>query len=115
MSVYSTTLGIVPTYTPSTFFWSNPAHNVDHLTFATDCPAKMDTDASACQDGNNLATCYNYELCKNYLTSQSILGRSGSDGRYQDLHIKTWVAYVQLLNASIGVIGMSIAIHYLRK
>jgi hypothetical protein len=114
--------GIVSTYTPSTFFWSDPVHNVNSVDFANQCPSKITVDKSACEAGilssspnANITKCYNYELCKNYQNSTSFLQRSGTDGRYQDLRVQHSVAQLRLFNTFAGVVGMCVAIYYLRK
>ena len=113
--------GIVPTYTPSTFFWADPAHNISNVDFASQCPLKITENTSACEGGilstnaADLSKCYDYELCKNYQNSSSVLQRSGTDGRYHDLQVQHYVSQLRLTNAFVGVVGMSVAIYYLRK
>ena len=114
--------GIVPTYTPSTFFWSDPAHNISNIDFANQCPLKITENKSACEGGilssasnADITKCYNYELCKNFQNSTSFLQRSGTDGRYQDLRVQHFVAQMRLFNTFAGVVGMCVAIYYLRK
>jgi hypothetical protein len=112
--------GIVPTYTPSTFFWSDPAHNISGVDYASQCPSMISGKKSTCEGGilsnsDQTTTCYDYELCKNYLNSTSFLQRSGTDGRYQDLRVQHSVAQLRLFNTLAGVVGMCVAIYYLRK
>ena len=116
------TFGIVPTYTPSTFFWANPDHNVNKIQFSTGCSKKLTDNDSKCKVGlsstattADVNTCYDYELCKNYQASTEILQRSGTDGRYQDLRIQLYVSQLRLFNSLAGITGMCIAIYFLRK
>jgi hypothetical protein len=115
-------VGNVPTYTPTTFFWADPAHNPYAIDFGTHCVPMSSSMlnyqagcSSTSDDNTKHKNCYNEALCQNYNQSNEILQRSGSDGQYHDLQVQVQLERVQLMNTVVGGLGMVMLIFYFRR